>query len=180
MAKPRSDITLKQLLTAVTAMIVVVTASNVLVQYPINAFLTWGAFTYPVAFLVTDVTNRALGPVAARRVAYIGFGIAVVASVYFATPRIAVASGAAFLTAQLLDITVFNRLRGALWWRAPLISSFLASTVDTALFFSLAFAGTGEPWLTWAIGDYAVKLAVALAMLIPFRLLTRRAPVLNM
>lgn len=161
-------------------MIVVVTASNVLVQYPINTFLTWGAFTYPVAFLVTDVTNRALGPGSARRVAYIGFSIAVIASVYFATPRIAFASGAAFLTAQLLDITVFNRLRGALWWRAPLISSFLASTVDTALFFSLAFAGTGEPWLTWAVGDYAVKLAVALAMLIPFRLLTRRAPVLNM
>lgn len=152
------------------AMVAVVTISNIAVQYPINDWLTYGALTYPIAFLVTDLTNRGLGVIPARRVVYAGFAMAVILSIWLATPRIALASGAAFLVAQLLDIVVFDRLRRAAWWRAPLISSTLASALDTALFFSLAFAGTGLPWVTWAIGDYGVKIAVALALLIPFRL----------
>jgi len=155
----------------VAAMTVVVTGSNVAVQYPINDWLTWGALTYPVSFLVTDLTNRALGPAVARRVVYAGFACAVVLSVVLATPRIALASGCAFLVAQLLDVYIFNRLRQGLWWRAPLVSSSIASAVDTALFFSLAFAGTGLPWITWGLGDYGVKLAMALTLLIPFRAL---------
>lgn len=153
-------------------MTVVVVASNILVQYPVNDWLTWGAFTYPVAFLVTDLANRRLGPEAARRVVYSGFALAVLCSAVLATPRIALASGTAFLVAQLLDVHVFDRLRqGRSWWRAPLVSSAIGSTVDTALFFTLAFAMTGLPWLGWAVGDLAVKFAVALAMLLPFRLL---------
>ena len=159
------------ILSAVLAMTVIVVASNILVQYPVNDWLTWGAFTYPVAFLVTDLANRRLGPAAARRVVYVGFALAVLCSAVLATPRIAVASGTAFLVAQLLDVFVFNRLRQGTWWRAPLVSSAVGSTVDTALFFSLAFAMTGLPWIGWATGDLAVKLAVALAMLLPFRLL---------
>lgn len=154
----------------IAAMAVVVTVSNIAVQYPINDWLTWGALTYPIAFLVTDLTNRTLGARAARNVVYVGFALAVGLSIWLATPRIALASGAAFLTAQLLDISIFDRLRQATWWQAPLISSTLASALDTALFFSLAFAATGLPWVTWAIGDYGVKIAVALALLIPFRL----------
>jgi uncharacterized PurR-regulated membrane protein YhhQ (DUF165 family) len=154
----------------IAAMAVVVTVSNIAVQYPINDWLTWGALTYPIAFLVTDLTNRALGAGAARNVVYIGFALAVGLSIWLATPRIALASGAAFLTAQLLDISIFDRLRQATWWQAPLISSTLASALDTALFFSLAFAATGLPWVTWAIGDYGVKIAVALVLLVPFRL----------
>lgn len=153
------------------AMTLVVVASNILVQYPINDWLTWGAFTYPVAFLVTDLANRRVGPAMARRVVYLGFVIAVLCSIVLATPRIALASGTAFLVAQMLDVQVFDRLRRAAWWRAPLVSSVLGSILDTALFFSLAFAATGLPWVGWAIGDLAVKLAVALAMLLPFRLL---------
>ena len=156
---------------AVAAMTLVVVASNVLVQYPVNDWLTWGAFTYPLAFLVTDLANRRLGPAAARRGGYVGVALAGICSAGLATPRIALASGTAFLVAQLLDVHVFDRLRRATWWRAPLVSSVLGSTIDTALFFSLAFAATGLPWLGWAIGDLGVKLAVALAMLIPFRLL---------
>lgn len=156
----------------VLAMTAIVAASNVLVQYPINDWLTWGAFTYPVAFLVTDLTNRALGPAKARQVVFAGFAFAVVLSVVLATPRIAIASGAAFLAAQLLDVSIFDRLRRAgSWWTAPLVSSSVASAVDTALFFSIAFAGTAVPWVTLGLGDYAVKLALALAMLIPFRAL---------
>lgn len=155
----------------IAAMTVIVSASNFLVQFPINDWLTWGALTYPVAFLVTDLTNRKLGSRSARRVVYVGFGLAVVLSVVLATPRIAMASGSAFLVAQLLDILVFNRLRRARWWLAPLVSSTLGSIVDTALFFSLAFAGTDVPWVTLAFGDLGVKLAMALVMLIPFRLL---------
>ena len=124
-------------------MVVVVAGSNVAVQYPINDWLTWGAFTYPVAFLVTDLTNRRLGPGKAREVAYVGFALAVLLSIVVATPRIALASGSAFVTAQLLDISVFNRLRRLPWWQAPLVSSGIASVWDTAVFFSLAFAGTG-------------------------------------
>ena len=155
----------------VIAMTIIVAASNFLVQYPINNWLTWGALTYPVAFLVTDLTNRRLGPQSARRVVYVGFAFAVVLSIVLATPRIAMASGSAFLAAQLLDITVFNRLRQARWWLAPLTSSVLGSVLDTALFFALAFAGTTVPWITLAFGDLGVKLAMALLMLVPFRLL---------
>jgi queuosine precursor transporter len=155
----------------VAAMTLIVVASNILVQYPVNDWLTWGAFTYPLAFLVTDLANRRLGPAAARRVVYVGFALAVLCSAVLATPRIALASGTAFLVAQLLDVVVFDRLRRGTWWRAPLVSSVLGSTIDTALFFTLAFAATGLPWIGWAIGDLAVKFAVALAMLIPFRLL---------
>ena len=155
----------------VIAMTVVVVASNILVQYPINDWITWGALTYPVAFLITDLTNRRLGARWARRVVYVGFALAVILSIALATPRIAIASGSAFLCAQLLDVFIFNRLRERDWWQAPLISSVLGSVIDTALFFSLAFAGTGDPWITWAIGDLGVKLAVAMTMLIPFRLL---------
>ena len=155
----------------VIAMTVVVAASNILVQYPINDWITWGALTYPVAFLITDLTNRRFGVRAARRVVYVGFGLAVTLSIYLATPRIAVASGSAFLIAQLLDVHVFDRLRERQWWLAPLVSSVLGSIIDTALFFSLAFFATGLPWITWAAGDLGVKLGVAMFMLIPFRLL---------
>jgi queuosine precursor transporter len=156
---------------AVAAMTLIVVASNILVQYPVNDWLTWGAFTYPLAFLVTDLANRRLGPAAARRVVFVGFALAVLCSAVLATPRIALASGTAFLVAQLLDVVVFDRLRRGIWWRAPLVSSVLGSTIDTVLFFTLAFAATGLPWIGWAIGDLAVKFAVALVMLIPFRLL---------
>ena len=163
-------------LPALIAMVVVVSASNFLVQIPINDWLTWGAFTYPVAFLVTDLTNRRFGPQRARQVMWVGFCLAVVLSIYLAGPRIAVASGMAFLAAQSLDIVVFNRLRTGSWWRAPLVSSTLGSSLDTLIFFSLAFAGTGLPWHTLALGDLAFKLAMALAMLVPFRLALGRLP----
>lgn len=158
---------------AIAAMAIVVTASNVFVQFPINDWLTWGAFSYPVSFLVTDLTNRRFGSQRARLVVYAGFAVAVILSFSLATPRIALASGSAFLLAQLLDIAIFDRLRQGTWWRAPLISSLLASAFDTALFFSLAFAVTGLPWITWAIGDFAVKVSIALVMLIPYWSLRR-------
>lgn len=163
----------------ILAMAVVVTASNILVQYPLNDWITWGAFTYPIAFLVTDMANRALGPTQARRVVYAGFALAVVLSILLADPRIALASGTAFLVAQLLDVSIFDRLRKAAWWQAPLASSTLGSVTDTALFFSLAFAGTGLPWVTWAVGDLGVKLAMALVLLIPFRALMAFVPALH-
>jgi uncharacterized PurR-regulated membrane protein YhhQ (DUF165 family) len=162
---------MRGLAVAVAAMAAVVAASNYFVQIPINDWLTWGAFTYPVSFLVTDLTNRIYGPARARRVVYVGFALAVVLSIWLATPRIALASGFAFLFAQLTDVYVFDRLRRLPWWQAPLISSLLASTLDTALFFSLAFAGLGLPWVTWALGDLGVKVLVAGMMLIPFRVL---------
>jgi uncharacterized PurR-regulated membrane protein YhhQ (DUF165 family) len=155
----------------IAAMVAVVAGSNIAVQFPINEWLTWGAFTYPLSFLVTDLTNRRLGPAPARRVVYVGFALAVVLSALLATPRIAIASGTAFVTAQLLDILVFNRLRRQSWWRAPLIASALGSVWDTAVFFGLAFAGTGLPWVTWAIGDLGVKGGMALVLLFPFRAL---------
>ncbi|MFQ5934868.1 MAG: queuosine precursor transporter [Acidiferrobacterales bacterium] len=161
----------KGLVIGTIAMAVVVTASNVLVRYPINDWLTWGAFSYPVSFLVNDLTNRRLGPVQARRVVYAGFVCALFLSMVFSTPRIAIASLSAFLIAQLLDVHIFDRLRRAAWWRAPFISSSVASAVDTLLFFALAFAATGLPWVTWAIGDYGVKLAMAVCLLLPFRAL---------
>ena len=157
-------------------MTAVVVAANILVQFPINDWLTWGAFVYPVSFLVTDLTNRTLGPRRARLVVFAGFAVAVVLSTYFATVRIAIASGTAFIIAQLLDVWIFDRLRRATWWHAPLVSSTLASAIDTALFFALAFAGTGLPWITWALGDYGVKLVFAGLMLIPFRALMRFTP----
>lgn len=158
------------------AMVTVVVASNIAVQYPINDWLTWGAFTYPFAFLVTDLSNRAFGPVLARRVVYAGFVVGVVLSALLATPRIAIASGTAFLFAQLLDVMIFHRLRQAAWWRAPLISSLLASALDTVLFFALAFAFTPVPWVTLAAGDYIAKLAMAAALLAPYRILVGLLP----
>ncbi len=156
----------------VVAMTGVVAVSNFLVRIPISDWLTWGALSYPIAFLVTDLINRRVGPDSARRVVYVGFACGVALSLFTSTARIALASGAAFLLAQLADVWLYDRLRRlAAWWRAPLVSSTLASALDTALFFSLAFALTGLPWVTWAIGDYGVKVAVAGAMLIPFRLL---------
>ncbi len=153
----------------IAAMIAVVVSSNILVGYPINDWLTWGALTYPVAFLITDLTNRQFGPRTARRVVHVGFACAVVLSAVLADARIAFASGSAFLAAQLLDIAIFDRLRGRAWWQAPLASSVIGSAVDTGLFFFLAFVATPVPWMTLAAGDYAVKLALALTMLVPFR-----------
>ena len=151
------------------AMTSVVVVSNWLVQFPINDLLTWGAITYPFSFLITDLTTRLQGPERARRVVWAGFALAVLLSIWLATPRIAVASGTAFLAGQLLDIQVFQKLRRGSWWRAPLVSSSVGSVVDTALFFSLAFAGTDLPWITLAIGDLGVKLALAVLALAPFR-----------
>lgn len=161
------------LLIAISAMAVVVTASNILVEMPINDWLTWGALSYPVAFLVTDITNRTLGVRIARHVVVVGFVAAVVMSLLIANPRIALASGSAFLFAQLLDVTIFDRLRRLSWWKAPVISSVVASLVDTIIFFSLAFAGTGLPWHTWALGDYATKLVMVVVLILPFRGLIR-------
>ncbi len=174
---PLTKPVLHSLLLPIAAMIVIVVASNILVQYPINDFLTWGALTYPVAFFVTDLTNRRFGAPAARRVVYAGFLLAVLASYFLATPRIALASGLAFLCAQLLDVAVFDRLRRQRrWWTAPLFSSSIASAFDTALFFAVAFAGTAVPWVTLGIGDYGVKLALALLMLVPYGLALRLVP----
>ncbi|MCF8479084.1 MAG: queuosine precursor transporter [Rhodospirillum sp.] len=159
------------LFVAVSVMTVVVAASNYLVQLPINDWLTWGALTYPVAFLVTDVTNRVHGPARARMVVYAGFTCAVLLSFLLASPRIALASGTAFLCAQLLDVLVFNRLRDRVWWMPPFVSTVLGSIVDTSLFFSLAFAGKDLPWVTWALGDFGVKLAMGLVLVAPFRAL---------
>lgn len=156
---------------AVAAMGIIVVGSNILVQYPINRWLTWGAISYPVAFLVADLLNRRFGPRAARKVAYIGFILALVVSVWVATPRIALASGLAFLCAQLVDIHVFDRLRHQHWWRAPLLGGVAGATLDTFVFFSVAFAGTGVPWPSLLVGDLAVKLAVNAVMLAPFRAL---------
>lgn len=153
------------------AMAFVVVLSNWAVQFPINDWLTWGAFTYPVVFLVTDLTNRALGPVAARRVAWAGFAVAVVASLALAPWRIALASGTAFIVAQWLDISAFNRLRRMAWWQAPLIGSALASVIDTALFFFIAFQGSELDWMMLAAGDLGVKLAMAVLLLAPYRAL---------
>lgn len=159
---------------AAIAMVAVVAASNYLVQFPLNDWLTWGAITYPLSFLVTDLTNRAFGPARARQVVYVGFALGVALSIWLADWRIAAASGTAFMVGQLLDITVFDRLRRAAWWQAPLLGSVLGSIVDTALFFSLAFAGTDVPWMTLALGDLAVKLVLAVFFLAPFRALMGR------
>ena len=156
------------------AMAAVIVLSNVLVQHPINDWLTWGAFSYPLVFLVCDLTNRALGPQAARRVAWIGFAIAVAVSLLLAPWRIALASGAAFLFSQVMDIVVFNRWRRHSWWKAPLLGSLVASAVDTAVFFFLAFAGSDMNWLMLATGDLAVKALMAALLLAPYRVLLPR------
>ncbi len=162
---------------------VVVLSSNYLVQFPIKYYgleeiLTYGAFSYPVAFLITDLANRSYGKFVARKIVYIGFVIGIGFTVLFSTNftdlisvRIAIGSGTAFLVAQLLDVKIFDQLREKKWFVAPLTSSFVGSTVDTFLFFSISFYGTGVPWLTLSLGDLAVKIFVALIMLIPFRLL---------
>jgi queuosine precursor transporter len=190
---------LAKILPFVAAMALVVVASNILVLYPFDHFglkdvLTWGAFTYPVAFLVNDLTNRRYGKPTARRVVYIGFAIAVILSIWLATPRIAIASGAAFLTGQLLDIQIFDRLRRrASWWKAPFMGTVFGSVLDTAIFFTLAFApalagidaffgmedgslgfpaslfGTEAPlWITLAFGDFCVKMLMGVLALIPY------------
>jgi len=164
---------------ACIAMVAVVAASNYLVQFPLNDWLTWGAITYPISFLVTDLTNRAFGPARARQVVYVGFALGVALSIWLADWRIAAASGTAFMIGQLLDISVFDRLRRAAWWQAPLLGSVLGSIVDTALFFSLAFAGTDVPWVTLALGDLAVKLVLAVFFLAPFRALMGRIVPMN-
>jgi uncharacterized PurR-regulated membrane protein YhhQ (DUF165 family) len=159
----------KSLITLIIGMALVVVISNIAVSYPINDWLTWGALTYPIAFLVTDMTNRLFGVARARTVVYAGFLIGVILSLWAADMRIALASGSAFLIAQLLDITIFDKLRQKTWWKAPLISTIISSAVDTLLFFSIAFVATGLPWVTWAIGDYGAKLAMAAILLVPFR-----------
>ena len=162
---------------------VVVLSSNYLVQFPIKYYgleeiLTYGAFSYPVAFLITDLANRSYGKLVARKIVYIGFAIGVSFTLLFSTNfadlisvRIAIGSGTAFLVAQLLDVQIFDQLRKKKWFIAPITSSFIGSTVDTFLFFSISFYATGIPWITLSLGDLAVKIFVALIMLIPFRLL---------
>ena len=162
---------------------VVVLASNYLVQFPIKYYgleeiLTYGAFSYPIAFLITDLANRSYGKLIARQIVYIGFIIGISFTLLFSTNfadlisiRIAIGSGTAFLVAQLIDVQIFDKLRKNKWFVAPLTSSFIGSTVDTFLFFSISFYATGIPWVTLSLGDLAVKIFVALVMLIPFRLL---------
>ncbi len=186
----------RDFLIALTAMTLVVLSSNILVQYPfqylgLGDYLTWGAFSYPFSFLVTDLSNRRFGTQGARRVVYVGFVLAVALSVILATPRIAIASGAAFLTAQLLDISIFARLRDKAWWMPPFVSSVISSGLDTAIFFSIAFycgavpgfgltisemlGQTGIvdecialPWVNLAVADYLVKLALAAISIAPY------------
>ena len=162
---------------------VIVLSSNYLVQFPIHYYglekvLTYGAFSYPVAFLITDLANRSYGKIVARKIVYIGFVVGVSFTLLFSTNfadlisvRIAIGSGTAFLVAQLLDVQIFDKLRKRKWFVAPLTSSFIGSTVDTFLFFSISFYATGIPWFTLSLGDLTVKIFVALVMLIPFRLL---------
>ncbi len=160
--------------TSFLAMIIIVATSNYLVQFPINDWLTFGALTYPISFLVTELTNRFHGPKTARKVVYAGFAAAVLLSIGLATPKIAFASGLAFLVSQLLDISVFNRLRQGPWWYAPFFASLTASIVDNSLFWSIAFWGEDLPVLTWALGDLSIKLLLDLCMLTPFRMAIRR------
>jgi len=166
--------TVRQILPPALAMSAIVLVSNLLVQFPINPWLTWGAFSYPVAYFVTDVCNRTSGPALARHVAWVGFSVGLILSALFAPVRIAFASGAAFIISQLLDVAVFNRLRRASWWKAPLFGSAAASVVDTSIFFGVAFAGSTIAWLPLAAGDLGVKLFMALALLPPYRVLVNR------
>ena len=161
---------------------VVVLSSNFLVQFPIRFYnlqeiLTYGALSYPIAFLIRDLANRTYGKIIARKIVYVGFFIGIFFTIIFSTNfsdlisiRIAFGSGIAFLSAQLLDVQIFDKLRKKKWYIAPLISSVIASIVDTSLFFSISFYGTGVPWVTLSLGDLMVKLFIALLMLIPFRL----------
>ncbi|WP_375229353.1 queuosine precursor transporter [Roseobacter sp. S98] len=197
-------------LPGIIAMAAIVVASNILVQFLFGNWLTWGAFTYPLAFLVTDIMNRVYGAAAARRVVFAGFIVGIICSLIgtqiigefgpLVTLRIALGSGIAFLTAQLLDVAIFSALRDGRWWRAPLASTLIGSTVDTALFFTIAFSagltfiepandvswageilpllGTGPEaplWVSLAVADWAVKLSLALLALVPFRVITARA-----
>ena len=201
---------MRNLLPGILAMAVIVTASNILVQIPLGGYLTWGALTYPFAFLVTDLTNRLQGVAAARRVVLVGFAVGVICSFIgtrvmgefgpLVTLRIAIGSGLAFLCAQLLDVAVFNRLRQGNWWKAPLVSTLISSSVDTAIFFTIAFSaaltaiepgndvswatsstallGVGPQapfWVSLAIADWLVKLLLAIVALLPFRLAVARA-----
>ncbi|WP_349035480.1 queuosine precursor transporter [Pseudotabrizicola sp. 4114] len=200
---------MQKLLPGILAMAATVVASNILVQFLFGQWLTWGAFTYPLAFLVTDLTNRLYGAQAARRVVFTGFAVGVACSLIgtqimgefgpLVTWRIAIGSGVAFLTAQLLDVAVFDRFRSGAWWRAPLVSTLIGSSVDTALFFSIAFStplaglepandvswanevlpllGFGPVlplWVSMAVADWGVKLLLALVALLPFRLIVRK------
>ena len=161
----------------------VVLYSNYLVQFPVLAYglqdiLTYGAFTYPIAFLITDLANRSYGKQIARKIVYFGFVVGISFTLFFSTNfsdlisvRIAIGSGTAFIVAQLLDVQIFDKLREKSWYVAPLSSSIIGSTVDTFLFFSISFYATGVPWFTLSLGDLAIKLLVTLVMLIPFRLL---------
>jgi|TARA_B110000967_G_scaffold186444_1_gene207545 uncharacterized PurR-regulated membrane protein YhhQ (DUF165 family) len=170
---------------------VIIIVSNYLVQFPINKFqlqnlLTYGAFSYPIVFLITDLANRRLGKKEARKLAYIGFTIGILLTTLVSTNfqdvisiRIALGSGTAFLVAQLIDIEIFQRLRNKAWFVAPVTSSVSGSAIDTFLFFSISFLGTGVPWVTLAIGDLFVKLLMAILMLIPFRLLIFKIRDLN-
>jgi len=201
-----------RLFPGIFAMAAVVVASNILVQFLFGQWLTWGAFTYPLAFLVTDVMNRVYGAAVARKVVFAGFVTGVACSLAgtqivgefgpLVTWRIAIGSGLAFLTAQLLDVAIFDRLRGGAWWRAPLFSTLIGSAVDTAIFFTIAFSAALaflEPandigwanealpligmgpivplWVSLALADWGVKLAIALAALVPFRLIVKRLTV---
>ena len=161
----------------------VVVLSNYLVQFPVNYMgfqdlLTYGAFSYPIAFLITDLSNRRYGKNTAKKIVYLGFILGVILTFYFSTNysdlisiRIAIGSGTAFLVAQLIDVNIFDRLRKRVWYVAPLASSLIGSSIDTFLFFSISFYGTGVNWITLSFGDLFVKIFVALMMLIPFRLL---------
>ena len=198
-----------RILPGILAMAAIVVASNILVQHLFGQWLTWGAFTYPLAFLVTDVMNRIYGAQAARRVVFIGFLVGVASSLVgtqimgefgpLVTWRIAIGSGIAFLSAQMLDVVVFDKFRAGVWWRAPLLSTILGSSVDTILFFSIAFSGSltfmepgndvgwaGEVlpllgvgpqvplWVSLAVADWGVKLSLALLALVPFRIIVKR------
>ena len=164
----------------------VVLTSNYLVQFPINHYgleeiLTYGALSYPIAFLITDLANRSYGKEVARKIVYVGFALGVSFTLLFSTNfadfisvRIAIGSGTAFLVAQLLDVQIFDNLRKKSWYIAPLTSSIFGSTVDTFLFFSISFYATGVPWITLSLGDLTIKILITLLMLIPFRLLLKK------
>jgi uncharacterized integral membrane protein (TIGR00697 family) len=170
---------------------VVIIVSNYLVQFPINKFnlqevLTYGAFSYPVTFLITDLANRRFGKAKARKLVYFGFAVGILLTLFVSTNfedvisiRIAIGSGTAFLVAQLVDIEIFQSLRNKVWFIAPMTSSVFGSIIDTFLFFSISFLGTGVPWVTLAFGDLFVKLLMSLLMLIPFRLLIIKIRDLN-
>ena len=177
----KSELSLFIILSILMGAVIII--SNYLVQFPINKFnlqdvLTYGAFSYPIVFLITDLANRRFEKKKARKLVYIGFAVGILLTVFVSTNfqdiisiRIAIGSGTAFLIAQLIDIEIFQRLRNNLWFVAPITSSIIGSIIDTFLFFSIAFLGTGIPWVTLAFGDLLVKLLMALLMLIPFRLL---------